>query len=529
MPPRKQGDKGGGPRVDALYGLMQSFENKLGGGEGVEGLYGSITQGGMQKILECLAHNTGLDHRSTFIDIGAGLGRPLLHAMVSHGVPCTWGVELDRVKCDKAAAFCQHVLGNLVTKNVMPAGVDVPPVHCSPVEKFATLDPATHAYSFWEGVPGSGKRAFGELFAKSKTLRAVAVVQRAMRGQEPAAVMRELGFGPLILINSFSVSMSGSGRSFQAYVFSKMTPEAQRFFAAALHTAPAAALQQRKEQGEEEEEAAGAPLSQSGSGVTELPALELSQQPTQPEPEAREESEQQQGQPAVAPARAGRGARAASRSGSGSGRAPRGGAAAAEELSRVEVPAARQQPGTPTGSPSKARKSADGETAPESPSKKLCAEPEAAQEQEQQQGRSGGAAVAPGPSSEATAAAGGVVAGKGRGGAGKGRAAATSADMASAVKPAARPQVEEQPAVAAAAPRARAPLQQRQLTSLPEFSRRTKAAPPAKSGKAAAGPAVAVSATRSSTRLAAKALAADLAAATGLGLAAVPVPVHEVQ
>lgn len=42
--------------------------------------------------------------------------RPLLHAMVSHGVPCTWGVELDKVKCDKAAAFCQHVLGNLVTK-----------------------------------------------------------------------------------------------------------------------------------------------------------------------------------------------------------------------------------------------------------------------------------------------------------------------------------------------------------------------------------------------------------------------------
>ena len=39
-----------------------------------------------------------------------------------------------------------------------------------------------------------------------------------------------------------------------------------------------------------------------------------------------------------------------------------------------------------------------------------------------------------------------------------------------------------------------------------------------KPGKAAAaGPAAAVSGTRSSTRLAAKALAADLAAATGLG------------
>ncbi|PNW79759.1 hypothetical protein CHLRE_08g365550v5 [Chlamydomonas reinhardtii] len=503
MPPRKNSEKGGGPRVDALYGLMQSFENKLGGGEGVEGLYGSITQGGMQKILECLAHNTGLDHRSTFIDIGAGLGRPLLHAMVSHGVPCTWGVELDKVKCDKAAAFCQHVLGNLVTKEVLPAGVAVPPVHCSPVEKFASLDPATHAYSFWEGVPASGKRAFGELFAKSKSLRAVAVVQRAMRGQEPAAVMREMGFGPLILINSFSVSMSGSGRSFQAYVFSKITPEARRFFTAALATAPPAALQPQQKEAEKEEgqeQAAGPPpLPQSSSGVeaAALPVLELSQQPTQPEPVAREAEEQlQQGRQAAAaavPARAGRGARAASRSGSNSSRAP--------------------QPGTPTGSPSKScRKSADGETAPESPSKKLCAEPEA---QKQDAAVAVAAAATPGPSSEAAAAAAA---------AGKGRAAAAVPDMASAVKPAVRPPREELPAPAAAAAAAaaarasRAPLQQRQLTSMPEFSRRTKAAPAVKPGKAAAaGPAAAVSGTRSSTRLAAKALAADLAAATGLG------------
>ena len=36
--------------------------------------------------------------------------------------------------------------------------------------QMATLDPATHAYSFWEGVPPSGKHAFGRLFASSKTL-----------------------------------------------------------------------------------------------------------------------------------------------------------------------------------------------------------------------------------------------------------------------------------------------------------------------------------------------------------------------
>ena len=82
--------------------------------------------------------------------------------------------------------------------------------------QFQTLEPATHAYSFWEGIPLEGRAAFGKLFAASRTLRGVVVVQRAMRGDEPAAVMADLGFGPLLLLTSFAVTMSGSGASFQA-------------------------------------------------------------------------------------------------------------------------------------------------------------------------------------------------------------------------------------------------------------------------------------------------------------------------
>ena len=55
--------------------LTLSAQNKLGGGEGIEGLYGSITQASMQKVINCLQYNTSLDSRSVFIDIGAGLGR----------------------------------------------------------------------------------------------------------------------------------------------------------------------------------------------------------------------------------------------------------------------------------------------------------------------------------------------------------------------------------------------------------------------------------------------------------------------
>ena len=34
-----------------------------------------------------------------------------------------------------------------------------------------TLDPGTHAYSFWEGVPPEGKCAFGRLFYRSSSMK----------------------------------------------------------------------------------------------------------------------------------------------------------------------------------------------------------------------------------------------------------------------------------------------------------------------------------------------------------------------
>ena len=66
----------------------------------------------------------------------------------------------------------------------MPATVLAVPIHqycfvhdcecfitVTALMQIASLDPATHAYSFWEGVPMDAKYAFGCLFAASKTLQ----------------------------------------------------------------------------------------------------------------------------------------------------------------------------------------------------------------------------------------------------------------------------------------------------------------------------------------------------------------------
>jgi hypothetical protein len=204
-----------------LYSIMQGCESRLGGGEGVEGIYGSITQAGMNKIFDCMKHGTSFGANSCLIDIGSGLGRPQLHAAIDPGLKKSLGIELDQVKVTKARAFITQTLDEMHRRS-KGARFATPQIVCSSVEKLQSLEKATHAYSFWEGIPMSARASFGLLFRSSTSCHSVTVVQRSMR--DPAKQMLELGFGPLLLIKSFPVKMSGSGASFQAYIFTKANP-----------------------------------------------------------------------------------------------------------------------------------------------------------------------------------------------------------------------------------------------------------------------------------------------------------------
>jgi hypothetical protein len=37
--------------------------------------------------------------------------------------------------------------------------------------QIVSLEPGSHAYSFWEGVPLSGKQAFGRLFRQARSMK----------------------------------------------------------------------------------------------------------------------------------------------------------------------------------------------------------------------------------------------------------------------------------------------------------------------------------------------------------------------
>jgi len=212
--------------LSRLYCVMQTKESELGGGEGVVGVYGSITQAGMHTVLTCMQERTGMGVHSVMVDIGAGLGRPLLHALLEPGIRSGFGMDVDKVKVDKAAEFIQRVASTMSDTY----GVDMisgerrlPIITCCNIEHLNGMGTATHAYSFWEGIPLVAKQAFGRLFRLSPSLKAVAVVQHAFRGGASASdAMRTLGFGEVQLVGRFRVCQQYSRSAYQAYIFKKL-------------------------------------------------------------------------------------------------------------------------------------------------------------------------------------------------------------------------------------------------------------------------------------------------------------------
>lgn len=89
--------------------IVNGSKGNVGGGEGMEGIYGSLTLNGMQSVVTSLQRFCGLKAESGFVDVGAGLGRPMMHLLVHPGLKKLWGIEVDGIKIQKACAFTRQL------------------------------------------------------------------------------------------------------------------------------------------------------------------------------------------------------------------------------------------------------------------------------------------------------------------------------------------------------------------------------------------------------------------------------------
>ena len=96
--------------IQSLYNTVEKANGKLGGNASGGPIYGELTIGSMQKLIQVMMDHTSLSQNSHFIDIGCGLGKPCLHIAQQVGVEFSYGIEVERVHYFLGINSLKHVL-----------------------------------------------------------------------------------------------------------------------------------------------------------------------------------------------------------------------------------------------------------------------------------------------------------------------------------------------------------------------------------------------------------------------------------
>lgn len=70
------------------------------------------------------------------------------------GIASACGVEIDRIKCDKAAAFLRHTVGELERRGVSSSRLEEPEIQCKAIEQVCILTPLPSSSARGDGVGG---------------------------------------------------------------------------------------------------------------------------------------------------------------------------------------------------------------------------------------------------------------------------------------------------------------------------------------------------------------------------------------
>jgi len=81
-----------------VYGIVNKMTGSIGGNGHGGAIYGELTVGSMQKMIDLMKTHTNFGPKSRFIDVGSGLGKPNLHVTQDPGVEFSYGIEMEHVR-----------------------------------------------------------------------------------------------------------------------------------------------------------------------------------------------------------------------------------------------------------------------------------------------------------------------------------------------------------------------------------------------------------------------------------------------
>ena len=188
-----------------MYSLIQRVTGSIGGNGSGGAIYGELTSGSFQKVVDVLKSQTGFCSDSTFLDVGSGLGKPNFHVAIDPGVKVSYGVELLGERWLLSLCNLRAILkvgAWDVARRTFFANCDAMNLN--------TLAPFTHIYSFDEGFPPQLLDRLVAAFNKSPYARCLCSFDKTLVEDHDLDAER---------ICSVPITMTGSGEGKTCWIY----------------------------------------------------------------------------------------------------------------------------------------------------------------------------------------------------------------------------------------------------------------------------------------------------------------------
>jgi Histone methylation protein DOT1 len=143
--------------VRQVYSLVRKMTGSIGGNGSFGPIYGELTMGSMQKMINLCKEHAELDETSRFLDVGSGIGKPNLHVAHDPGVAVSVGIEVEADRWLLGMHCLKAVLDATATLPIEPLKCHNDSSRCmflhGDITAAQTFDPFTHVYMFSIGFP----------------------------------------------------------------------------------------------------------------------------------------------------------------------------------------------------------------------------------------------------------------------------------------------------------------------------------------------------------------------------------------
>lgn len=200
-----------------VYNLVKHMTGSIGGNGHGGAIYGELTVGSMQKMIDLMKIHTGLGPNSRFIDVGSGLGKPNLHVAQDPGVEFSYGIEMEHVRWVLGMSNLKVILDQAY-KQELECTVNVHDkighrciFHHGDITDAKFFDPFTHVYMFDIGFPPNLFKTLADMFNRSQSEYLICY-------HSPREMVDRYGFNVELIIQT-PTSMHGSSEGHMGYIY----------------------------------------------------------------------------------------------------------------------------------------------------------------------------------------------------------------------------------------------------------------------------------------------------------------------